>query len=100
MGEASRDAEMFEMGTSFARWLVTNYRTEERRKVSNAVANHNLCNFFFLLQMLGKHPYEEYKKLSLATITRRLMKCMKVNFSPSIADAYERNIALLVWLLS
>jgi len=33
LGEAVKCTEKFDQGMGFARWVVTTYRTEERRKV-------------------------------------------------------------------
>lgn len=48
------------------------------------------------VQLLGKPPYEGYKKFSLGTIARKLMRAMKADFHPSTVEVYQKNLALLV----
>ena len=51
------------------------------------------------MQLLGKHPYEEYEKFSTEQITTKLMRCMKADLSPLTVDNYKRNVALLVYIM-
>ena len=48
MGKASQDSERFELGLSYARWLATTYKTEERRKVRKFQSMEKVYNNNYL----------------------------------------------------
>ena len=48
------------------------------------------------MQLLGKHPYEEYSTLDNSALAKKIMRTMKAEIT---VEMYTRNVALLVGIL-
>ncbi len=94
LGRESRDKNRFDALFAYAKNKLTDFRTEERRKVAKGIISKVVQNCILFVQVVGLGVYAKYSYYDTKTLHDHLIHSLQ---SESESTNYIKHLAILVW---